>query len=145
MLKRMHIHVLYLIGAFCVLIWLEPSMAQTAGGGGASASSSAVTRATTIAGMASNLKAQFRAIGELMTGTAYIAGIGFGISAIFKFKQHKDNPTQVPIGTPFALLAISVLLVFLPGLYKPAAKSIYGTTTNIGGGFDGAGAQNLPG
>ena len=36
-------------------------------------------------------------------------------TAIFKFKQHKDNPTQVPVGTPVAMLAISAALVFLPG------------------------------
>ena len=101
--------------------------------------------ASSFSDMANNLSNQFTAIGHLMTGTAYIAGIGFGISAIFKFKQHKDNPTQVPIGTPFALLAISVLLVFLPGLYKPAAESIYGTTSGIGGGFQGDGASNIPG
>lgn len=104
-----------------------------------------VDKAATFSDMATNLSSQFTAIGQLMTGTAYIAGIGFGIAAIFKFKQHKDNPTQVPIGTPFAMLAISVLLVFLPGLYKPAAKSIYGTTANIGGGFQGAGASDIPG
>ena len=56
-----------------------------------------------------------------MLGVA-LAGLGFGIAAIFKFKQHKDNPTQVPIGTPFALLAISVLLVFFPAIYKPAGQ-----------------------
>ncbi len=111
----------------------------------AAAADKSVAPATTFSGMANNLSSQFTAIGELMTGTAYIAGIGFGIAAIFKFKQHKDNPTQVPIGTPFAMLAISVLLVFLPGLYKPAAKSIYGKTTGIGGGFTGSGAESIPG
>lgn len=130
----------YSVLACGLWLWIEPSFAADAAASG----SSGVSKATTIAGMANNLKDQFKAIGELMTGTAYIAGIGFGISAVFKFKQHKDNPTQVPIGTPFALLAISVLLVFLPGLYKPAAKSIYGTTSNIGGGFDGGGASFIP-
>lgn len=99
-------------------------------------------KATTIGGMASTLASNFNAVGKLMIGTAYIAGIGFGIAAIFKFKQHKDNPTQVPIGTPFALLAVSVLLVFLPGLYQPAAKSVFGTGS-VSGGFSGAGAANI--
>ncbi|MBT4884974.1 MAG: type IV secretion protein IcmD, partial [Legionellales bacterium] len=66
----------------------------------------AVANADTLANLATNVTAQFTAIGQLMIGVAYVAGIGFGISAIFKFKQHKDNPTQIPIGTPFALLAV---------------------------------------
>ena len=49
---------------------------------------------------------------KLIFSIAYIAGLGFGVAAIFKFKQHKDNPTQVLIGTPIALIAISSALVF---------------------------------
>ena len=96
--------------------------------------------------MASNLDQQFSQIGSLIINTAYIAGIGFGISAIFKFKQHKDNPQQIPVGTPFALLAVSVLLVFLPGLYAPAAKSIYGTAKGVSATLsspDSAGVSGL--
>ena len=62
-----------------------------------------------IGGLANNITKNFTAIGNLFIGTAYIAGIGFGVAAIFKFKQHKDNPTQIPIGTPFALLGVSVM------------------------------------
>ena len=89
--------------------------------------------AKTIGDMADNVAGNFKAIGQMLVGLAYVAGIGFGISAIFKFKQHKDNPTQVPIGTPFALLGISVLLVFLPGLYAPAGASIFGGDVTSGG------------
>ena len=97
--------------------------------------------------LATNVTGNFTDIGYLMTGVAYLAGVGFGISAIFKFKQHKDNPTQIPIGTPFALLAVSVLLVFLPGLYEPAGSTIYGSdySTEKAGGFTGSGADTLPG
>lgn len=98
----------------------------------------------TLANLATNVTAQFTAIGQLMIGVAYIAGIGFGISAVFKFKQHKDNPTQIPIGTPFALLAVSVILVFLPALYAPAGESIFGSTS-AAGGFTGSGASSMPG
>ena len=63
-----------------------------------------------------------------MVALSYVSGIGFAISAIYKFKQHKDNPTQVPVANAFAILAVSILLVFLPGLFKPAARSVFGTT-----------------
>src|SRR3954470_1809963 len=29
--------------------------------------------------------------------TAYVGGLAFGIASIFKFKQHKDNPTQITL------------------------------------------------
>ena len=97
----------------------------------------------TIGNLATNVSANLSDIGQLMIGIAYVAGIGFGISAIFKFKQHKDNPTQIPIGTPFALLGVSVLLVFLPGLYAPAGQTVFGSTSGAGG-YTGTGAT-LPG
>ena len=83
-------------------------------------------------------------IGKLMLGVAYLAGLGFGIAAIFKFKQHKDNPTQVPIGTPFALLAISVLLVFFPAIYAPAGKTVFGCGGGTGGALQAAVLQRCP-
>ena len=97
---------------------------------------------TTIGGLAYNITQSFQNIGKMMVGMAYVAGIGFGISAMFKFKQHKDNPTQIPISTAFALLAVSVLLVFLPGIYGPAGRTIFGknqSMSTIKGDFTGSG------
>ena len=37
-------------------------------------------------------------IAKAITAGAYVAGFGFGIAAIAKFKAHKDNPTQIHIG-----------------------------------------------
>ena len=99
----------------------------------------------TLGTLATNVSQSFNQIGDLMIGLAYVAGIGFGISAIFKFKQHKDNPTQIPISTPFALLGVSVLLVFLPSLYAPAGATVFGDQGGTGGGFTGAGSSSLPG
>lgn len=99
----------------------------------------------TLGTLATNVSDSFNQIGNMMIGLAYIAGIGFGISAIFKFKQHKDNPTQIPISTPFALLGVSVLLVFLPSLYAPAGATVFGSSGGTGGGFTGGGSSTLPG
>jgi len=98
----------------------------------------------TIGDLAQNVTGSYGQIGSLMTGTAYLAGLGFGISAVFKFKQHKDNPTQIPIGTPFALLAVSVVLIFLPAIYEPAGATIYGSNSAAdAGGFTGSGASSI--
>jgi hypothetical protein len=37
-----------------------------------------------------------------------------GGQAIIHFKQHKDVPTQIPIGTPISLEFIAAALLFLP-------------------------------
>ena len=93
--------------------------------------------------LAQNVKGSFVNIGDLILATARVAGIGFTVAAIFKFKQHKDNPTQVTIGTPFALLAVGVMLMFMKGIFDPAAETIYGTDGNnkmTYDGFDNMGA-----
>ena len=83
---------------------------------------------------------------QLIISLAYVAGIGFGVASIFKFKQHKDNPTQVPIGTPVSMLLISAALVFMPGIYQPLGQTIFGTSVSAtGGGSTGSGATAIPG
>ena len=93
-----------------------------------------------------NLTGSFKNLGKLIIATAYITGIGFGIASIFKFKQVKDNPTQIPISTPFALLAVSAMLVFLPGIFKPTGRTIFGVNSDAqAGGFTGVSIKGLPG
>ena len=60
----------------------------------------------------------------------------------FKFKQHRDSPTQVPIGTPFAMLGVAVALIYMPSLLTEAGSSAFeegdiqgaeGSYSNLGG------------
>lgn len=51
---------------------------------------------------------------NLTVSACYFGGAGFCAAAIFKFKAHKDNPTQVPVGTPIMLLFVGITLLFLP-------------------------------
>ena len=66
----------------------------------------------------------FTNVTKLITAGSYLAGLGFSIGAIMKFKQHKDNPTQVPIGTPVALMFIGAALLFLPTLLHDAERDL---------------------
>jgi len=93
--------------------------------------------------LAANITKSFKSVGELILAIAFVAGLGFVMAAIFKFKQHKDNPTQIPLGTPIALLAIGVALIFLPGIIKPAGETL--GIAGEAGGFEGGGSQFLPG
>lgn len=66
-------------------------------------------------------------VAMLITATSYIAGLGFSIGAILKFKQHKDNPTQIPIGTPVALLFVAAALLFLPTILGVTGGTLFGS------------------
>lgn len=77
----------------------------------------------------------FENLSKLITATAYVAGMGFAIGAIMKFKAHKDNPTQVPVGTPIALLFIAAALIFLPTIFAVVGDTLFGgtITQQVGG------------
>ncbi|WP_324607132.1 type IV secretion protein IcmD [Legionella adelaidensis] len=80
----------------------------------------------TIGGLASSVTGSFKQIAKLITAGSYLAGLGFSVGAIMKFKQHKDNPTQIPIGTPIALLFIAAALLFLPSILGIAGQTMFG-------------------
>jgi len=86
-----------------------------------------------IGSVASQLRGNFVSLAKLITAGSYMAGAGFAVGAILKFKQHKDNPTQIPIGTPIALLFIAGALLFLPSIMKTAGATLYGTGAQSGG------------
>lgn len=88
----------------------------------------------TIGGMASKITGTFVAIGKLITAGSYIAGLAFSVGAIMKFKQHKDNPTQIPIGTPISLVLIAAALLFLPTLLDTVGSTMFGSATTAGPG-----------
>lgn len=88
--------------------------------------------ASTFGLAAKNLYLQFAAIAKFITGASYVAGLAFAIGAIMKFKQHKDSPTQVPVGTPIALVFIAGALLFFPTMLAMTGTSIFGTTTTAG-------------
>jgi len=104
----------------------------------------ATTGSKNVGELATEVTTSFQGIGKLIVAAAYVAGFALVLAAIFKFKQHKDNPQQVPMGTPIALLAIGVVLVFLPSLFAPAGQTVFGNDQTAGG-FTGGGAEKIPG
>ncbi|TAL58986.1 MAG: type IV secretion protein IcmD [Legionella sp.] len=82
----------------------------------------------TVGGMASAITGSFNSLTKLITAGSYLAGLGFSIGAIMKFKQHKDNPTQIPIGTPIALVFIAAALLFLPSILSVTGATMFGGT-----------------
>lgn len=89
---------------------------------------------TTFGAMATRITGSFAGIVKLITAGSYLAGIGFALGAIMKFKQHKDNPTQIPIGTPISMSFIAAALLFFPVVLNMAGITIFGTTKTAGTG-----------
>lgn len=82
----------------------------------------------TVGGMASQITGSFASLTKLITAGSYLAGLGFSIGAIMKFKQHKDNPTQITIGTPIALTFIAAALLFLPSILGVTGSTMFGSS-----------------
>lgn len=80
-----------------------------------------------LGGISAEIYGNFANLSKLITAGSYIAGLGFSIAAIMKFKAHKDNPTQVPVGTPAALVFIAASLLFLPSILGVTGATIFGT------------------
>ena len=86
-----------------------------------------------IGGVAKTIISNFGALARLITAGSYIAGFAFSVGAILKFKAHKDNPTQIPIGTPIALIFIAAALIFLPSIFTTAGHTLFGSSGQVGG------------
>ena len=102
-------------------------MAATAG----VAPSLAAGNGTTLATLAQNVTKTYSSFVYLITGGAYVVGFALAMVGILKLKAHKDNPTQIPISTGFALLFVGSALVFLPTLLGVGISTIFG---DIGSG-----------
>ena len=98
--------------------------------------------ALTIGTMAADVTKTFADIGLLITSGSYIAGLAFSVGAIMKFKQHKDNPTQIPIGTPISLVLIAASLLFMPTLLKTVGSTMFGSATTAGSTGTSIGSTN---
>jgi intracellular multiplication protein IcmD len=81
--------------------------------------------------IAANVVSTFSGVAKLITAGSYVAGLGFGVGAIMKFKAHKDNPTQITIGAPIALLFVAAALIFLPSIFTATGKTLFGPSASI--------------
>jgi len=86
-----------------------------------------------IGGVAESATSNLAAVARLITAASYVAGMAFVVGAVVKFKAHKDNPTQIPIGTPIALLFVGAALLFIPSVYKVSGSTLFGASGVVGG------------
>lgn len=74
------------------------------------------TSNTDLGEIAANVTTNMNELASIITAGSYVAGTAFAAASILKFKAHKDNPTQIPIGTPIALLFVGAAATFIPTL-----------------------------
>ena len=72
-------------------------------------------------------------IAKLITAASYVAGMAFAVGAIVKFKAHKDQPTQIPIGGPIVMLFIGAALIFAPTVFKVGGSTLFGASGTVAG------------
>lgn len=85
-----------------------------------------------IGSVAANARSNLSDIAKLVTAASYVAGMAFAIGAVVKFKAHKDNPTQVQISQPIALLFIGAALMFIPSVFKSSGTTLFGQSGQAG-------------
>ena len=86
-----------------------------------------------IGAVAGQVTTNIAGIARLITAASYVAGMAFAVGAIVKFKAHKDNPTQIPIGTPIALLFVGAALIFIPTVFKVSGATLFGGSGVVAG------------
>lgn len=93
--------------------------------------------ASNLGGVASNITASLTNVGNLITGFSYVGGLGFAIGAILKFRAHKEQPTQIPLGTPITMTLVAAALLFLPSILNVTGNTIFGTSGGVTAGPTG--------
>ncbi len=86
-----------------------------------------------IGSVAAQVTSNVANLAKLVTAASYVAGMAFAVGAIVKFKAHKDNPTQIPIGQPIALLFVGAALIFIPTVFKVSGSTLFGSSGKVAG------------
>ena len=72
-------------------------------------------------------------IAALFVALSFICGIATVINSLFKFKQQRENPTQIPIATPIVMFFAGIFLIYIPSLIDTGQYSIFGEDGILGG------------
>jgi len=97
------------------------------------AGTAALAAMSGVGSVAASVTGNLANVAKLITAASYVAGLAFAVGAIVKFKAHKDNPTQIPIGTPIALLFVGAALIFVPSVFKVGGATLFGSSAMVAG------------
>ncbi len=94
---------------------------------------SALAAVSGVGSVAATVTSNLANVARLITAASYVAGMAFAVGAVVKFKAHKDNPTQIPIGTPIALLFVGAALIFIPTVFRVSGATLFGGSGAVAG------------
>lgn len=97
------------------------------------AGTAALAAVSGVGSVAATVTSNLANVAKLITAASYVAGMAFAVGAVVKFKAHKDNPTQIPIGTPIALLFVGAALIFIPTVFKVSGATLFGGSGAVAG------------
>ena len=120
-------------GTFAALALLaDPALAASYGGAAGSGAG--------LGNLTTNLRSTASSVTDIFSLVAYVVGVGFGIKAALKFKEHNESKGQIPVSQPITLAVVAALLLALPTLMIMIRDSVMGTgTSNVsieGGGLN---------
>ena len=97
------------------------------------AASTTEAPANSLGDVAGTLTASFANVAKVISAISYIAGFGFTIASVFKLKQHKDNPQQIPVTTGITMLCLGIGLIFMPSIFQMGGATLFGTNAQTAG------------
>jgi intracellular multiplication protein IcmD len=79
-----------------------------------------------LGGVAKSVSESLKAVSGLLGAVSFVAGLGFAIAGILKFKAYKDKAGQIPLSTPIIMMFVAVALLFLPTIINKASQTLFG-------------------
>ncbi len=121
--KLMRRYKRFFLTVFGILFLGVISTAAMAKGGGGGSD----TTAMSLSAISDNISGSVDEIAVILNAICTIAGVGFVIAGIFKFQQHRNNPTQHTVWHAIAPILIGVALGILPHLLTTTNKAVFGS------------------
>jgi len=91
------------------------------------------TAANNFGTMFTNLATALGPAATFITGASYVAGVGFGVAALIGFKNHSENPQQIPMKQPMVKAVVAVCLVYFGYFLSSAAGTLFGVGASTTG------------
>jgi intracellular multiplication protein IcmD len=72
--------------------------------------------AASLGTVSENVMIPMTGLAKIVHTISYVSGACFLVGALLQYKQHRDNPQQVRIGTPIAWALLGTTLIAIPFL-----------------------------
>lgn len=81
---------------------------------------------TKLSGVINSVLMAFDGLSSVLSALAWMIGSFLGISAVYKFKDHVDNPAQNPVSVPVRKMLAGGMFLSLPWVTVAARNALFG-------------------